>query len=90
MFGKYKKPKSNPVDNYIKSIRDSNYSAGLIVGTQTAIDELRDIQKYDCINLTQEEKQKVMEFLIENNLEFGYDFESGGFYVLKKLTFKSE
>jgi hypothetical protein len=90
MFGKYKKPKPNEVDNYIKSIRDSNYSAGLIVGTQTAIDELRDIQKYDCINLTQEEKQKVMEFLIENNLEFGYDFESGGFYVLKKLTFKSE
>jgi hypothetical protein len=84
MFGKYKKPKPNPVDNYIKSIRDSNYSAGLIVGTQTAIDELRDIQKYDCINLTQEEKQKVMEFLITNNFEFGYNLESGGFYVLKK------
>jgi hypothetical protein len=84
MFGKYKKPKTNEVDNYIKSIRDSNYSAGLIVGTQTAIDELRDIQKYDCINLTQEEKQKVMEFLITNNFEFGYNFESGGFYVLKK------
>jgi hypothetical protein len=84
MFGKYKKPKPNEVDNYIKSIRDSNYSAGLIVGTQTAIDELRDIQKYDCINLTQEEKQKVMEFLITNNFEFGYNFESGGFYVLKK------
>jgi len=84
MVGKYKKPKPNEVDNYIKSIRDSNYSAGLIVGTQTAIDELRDIQKYDCINLTQEEKQKVMEFLITNNFEFGYNFESGGFYVLKK------
>jgi hypothetical protein len=84
MFGKYKKPKPNEVDNYIKSIRDSNYSAGLIVGTQTAIYELRDIQKYDCINLTQEEKQKVMEFLITNNFEFGYNFESGGFYVLKK------
>jgi hypothetical protein len=84
MFGKYKKPKPNEVDNYIKSIRDSNYSAGLIVGKQTAIDELRDIQKYDCINLTQEEKQKVMEFLITNNFEFGYNFESGGFYVLKK------
>jgi hypothetical protein len=84
MFGKYKKPKPNSVDDYMKSIRDSNYSAGLIVGTQTAIDELRDIQKYDCINLTQEEKQKVMEFLITNNFEFGYNFESGGFYVLKK------
>lgn len=84
MFGKYKKPKPNSVDDYMKSIRDSNYSAGLIVGTQTAIDELRDIQKYDCINLTQEEKQKVMEFLIINNLEFGYNLESGGFYIMKK------
>lgn len=86
MFGKYRKPKPNAVDDYIKSIRDNNYSAGLKVGTQTAISELRDIQKYNCINLTPAEKEKVMSFLIENNLEFGYDVQSGGFYVLKKLT----
>lgn len=89
MFGKYRKPKPNVVDDYIKSIRDSNYSTGLKIGTQTAIDELRDIQNYECINLTPEEKETVMSFLIENNLEFGYDVQSGGFYVLKKLT-KSE
>ena len=52
MFGKYRKPKPNAVDNYIKSIRDNNYSTGLKVGTQTAIDELRNIQRYECINLT--------------------------------------
>ena len=84
MFGKYRKPKPNVVDDYIKSIRDNNYSAGLKVGIQTAIDELRNIQKYECINLTPEEKETVMLFLIENNLEFGYNPENGGFYILKK------
>lgn len=88
MFGKYRKPKPNVVDDYIKSVRDSNYSAGLRVGTRTAIDELRDVQKYECINLTSEEKEKVMSFLIENNIEFGYDVTGGGFYVLKRI--KSE
>lgn len=90
MFGKYRKPKQNAVDDYIKSVRDNNYSAGLKVGTQTAIDELRDIQKYECINLTSEEREQVMLFLGENNLEFGYNVASGGFYVLKKINFKSE
>lgn len=75
MFGKYRNSK-----------KDSSYSTGLEVGKSIAIHELRDVQNYQCINLTQKEKQKVMEFLIENNLEFGYDVESGGFYVLKKLT----
>ena len=75
MFGKYRNSK-----------KDSSYSTGLEVGKSIAIHELRDVQNYQCINLTQTEKQKVMEFLIENNLEFGYDVESGGFYVLKKLT----
>ena len=70
MFGKYRKPKPNVVDDYMKSVRDSNYSAGLTVGTQTAIDELRDVQNYECINLTPKEKEMVMSFLIENNLEF--------------------
>ena len=85
MVGKYRKPKPNVVDDYIKLIRDLNYSAGLKVGTQTAIDELRDVQNYECINLTPEEKEIVMSFLIENNLEFGYNAASSGFYVLKKL-----
>ena len=86
MFGKYRKPKHNVVDDYIKSIRDDNYKAGLNVGTKTAIDELRDIQKYECINLTDVEKQNVISFLIDNKLELGYDVENGGFYILKKRT----
>jgi hypothetical protein len=88
MFGKYRKSKPNVVDEYLKSVRDLNYSAGLRVGTQNVIDELRDIQNYECINLTPEEKEKVMSFLIENNFEFGYNVASGGFYVLKRI--KSE
>lgn len=88
MIGKYRKPKPNVFDDYIKSIRDSNYSIGLKVGTQTAIDELRDVQNYECINLTPEEKEKVMLFLLENNLEFGYNAASGGFYVLKRIKSK--
>lgn len=86
MFGKYRKPKQNVVNEYLKSIRDLNYSAGLKVGTQTAIDELRDVQNYECINLTPKEKEKVMSFLIENHLEFGYNAVNGGFYVLKKIN----
>lgn len=84
MFGKYRRPKTNVVDESLKSLRDLNYQAGLKVGTQTAIEELRNIQNYDCINLTTEETEMVMSFLIENKLEFGYNLYSGGFYVLKK------
>lgn len=73
-------------EKYRNSKKDSSYLTGLEVGKSIAIHELRDVQNYQCINLTPEEKQKVMEFLIENNLEFGYNVESGGFYVLKKLT----
>ena len=90
MFFRYKKPKKNVVDDSIKSIRDINYLAGLKVGTQTAIDELRSIQKYECINLTLTEKEKVMSFLIENDLEFGYNVYSGGFYVLKKINVENK
>ena len=80
MFGKYRKPKPNIIDDYI----NNTFESGVKCGIKQAIDELRDIQKYKCFNLTSEEKQKVMDFLIENNLEFGYSLEHGGFYVLKK------
>ena len=86
MFGKYRKPKKNIVDDYLKSIIEENYLAGIKVGTQTAIDELRNIQKYDCVNLTDSERENVISFLIDNNLEFGYNVESGGFYILKKMN----
>lgn len=81
MFGIYKKR----IPNLIHKEFDNSFEMGVKHGVKYAIDELRDIQKYKCINLTPEEKEKVMSFLIENNLEFGYDFESGGFYVLKRI-----
>jgi hypothetical protein len=52
-------------------------------GREMAIDELRDVQKYNCVNLTQEEKDEVMKYIVDNNLEFGYNVESG-FYIVKK------
>lgn len=82
MFGIYKKPRPNIIDKAF----NNSFEIGVKHGTKYAIDELRDVQKYKCINLTPEEKEKVMSFLIENNLEFGYDFESGGFYVLKTIN----
>ena len=48
-----------------------------------AIYELRNAQRYNCVNLTQEEKDEVMKYLVDNNLEFGYNVESG-FYIVKK------
>jgi hypothetical protein len=36
-----------------------------------------------CETLTEAERDMVMDFLQENNLQFGYDISSGGFYVLK-------
>ncbi len=80
MFGKFRKPRLNIIDNYINRV----FESGVKEGIEQAIDDLRDVQKYKCFNLSSEEKQKVMNFLIKNNLEFGYSFEHGGFYVLKR------
>jgi hypothetical protein len=52
-------------------------------GREMAIEELRNAQRYNCVNLTQEEKDEVMKYLVDNNLEFGYNVESG-FYIVKK------
>lgn len=73
----------------IRSIKNEAFERGEKHGIKIAIDNLRDAQKHDCINLSEKEKEKVMLFLIENSLEFGYSVENGGFYVFKK-TFKSE
>lgn len=70
--------------NQIRIIKNEVFERGEKHGIKIAIDNLRDAQKYDCINLTEKEKTKVMSFLIENNLEFGYSLEHGGFYILKK------
>jgi hypothetical protein len=74
----------NPVDVMFNSLREQAYKTGLEVGENLAIESLRDRQKYDCRNLTEQEKEEVMQYLINNNLEFGYNVENGGFYVLKR------
>ena len=74
----------NPVDIMFDSLREQAYKTGFKNGENAAIESLRDRQKYDCINLTKQEKEEVMQYLINNNLEFGYNVENGGFYVLKR------
>ena len=70
--------------NQIRKMKNEAFDRGVNCGIEMAIDELRDTQKYNCINLTEEEKSEVMKYLTDNNLEFGYDVIEGGFYILKK------
>ena len=72
-------------NNKAKQMRLDSFERGFRVGKEEALDALRDIQKYECINLNNFEKQIVIKFLQENNLEFGYDVENGGFYILKRV-----
>jgi hypothetical protein len=71
--------------NEIRRMKNESFERGEKYGRETAIDDLRDTQKYDCRNLTEEEKATVMEYLISNNLEFGYNVMAGGFYILKRI-----
>ena len=70
-------------DDDLKSMRNDSFERGHRAGKRDAIDSLRSIQAYDCKTLTEAERDMVMDFLQENNLQFGYDVSSGGFYVLK-------
>ena len=70
--------------NQIRKMKNEVFDRGVNCGIKMAIDELRDAQRYNCVNLTQEEKDEVMKYLSDNNLEFGYDVIEGGFYILKK------
>ncbi len=70
--------------NQIRKIKNEVFERGVNCGIKMAIDELRDAQKYDCINLTEEEKSEIMKYLSDNNLEFSYNVIEGGFYILKK------
>ena len=72
-------------NNKAKQMRLDSFERGFRVGQEEAIDALRDIQKYEYRNLNNFEKQIVIKFLQENNLEFGYDVENGGFYILKRV-----
>jgi hypothetical protein len=64
-------------------MKNEVFERGEKYGREIAIDELRNAQRYNCVNLTQEEKDEVMKYLVDNNLEFGYNVESG-FYIVKK------
>ena len=68
----------------IRRMKNEAFDRGEAVGVKMAIDELRDAQRYNCINLTQEEKDEVMKYLVDNKLEFGYNVDKGGFYIVKK------
>jgi hypothetical protein len=70
--------------NEIRRMKNEAFERGEKYGRETAIDDLRDAQKYNFTNLTEEEKDTVMKYLIDNNLEFGYDVIERGFYILKK------
>jgi hypothetical protein len=70
--------------NQIRRMKNEVFERGEKYGRETAIDDLRDTQKYNCTNLTEEEKDTVMKYLTDNNLEFGYNVIEGGFYISKK------
>jgi hypothetical protein len=64
-------------------MKNEVFDRGVNCGIKMAIDELRDAQRYNCVNLTQEEKDEVMKYLVDNDLEFGYNVDEG-FYIVKK------
>jgi hypothetical protein len=70
--------------NEIRQMKNEAFNRGEAVGIYMAIDELRDAQRYNCTNLTEEEKDEVMKYLVDNKLEFGYNVDEGGFYIMKK------
>ncbi len=71
--------------NRLKKESKKSFDLGYKIGKQNALDCLTDKQKYNYKNLNEWEKATVISFLEQNNLEFGYDCESGGFYILKKI-----
>ena len=76
--------------NEIRRIKNEAFERGEKHGKEIAINDLINIQKHNCTNLTEEEKNKVIKYLIDNNLEFGYNEYLGGFYIMKKnKTFKN-
>lgn len=70
-------------DDDLRDMRNESFERGYKSAKRESIEFLTDKQKYDYKTLTQDEREMVMNFLKEHNLEFGYDISSGGFYVLK-------
>jgi hypothetical protein len=64
--------------------KEDSFNRGYRVGIEEGFEIANEKKRYTCINLTEPEKEKVMQYLINNNLEFGYDVENGGFYILKR------
>ena len=71
-------------DDDLKEKSNESFERGYRAGKRDAIDALRSVQAYVCDTLTESEKEMVMSFLVEHNLEFGYNVAAGGFYVIKK------
>lgn len=71
-------------DDDLKEKNNESFERGYRAGKRDSIESLRSIQAYDCKTLTEDEHIMVMNFLIENNLEFGYNVDAGGFYIIKK------
>lgn len=70
-------------DDVLKDMRNESFERGYKTAKRESIEFLTDKQKYDCKTLTEVEQETVMRFLEYNNLQFGYDVSTGGFYVLK-------
>ena len=76
-------------DDVLKENRNESFERGYRAGKRDAIDSLRNVQAYDCNALTEFEKEMVMTFLVVHDLEFGYNVDAGGFYVLKKSKLRN-
>lgn len=70
--------------NKCNELTISAFERGYVLGREEAIYSLRDRQQYDCIFLNDFEKAIVMNFLEEYNLEFGYNLEENGFYIVRR------
>jgi len=70
--------------NKHKAEKEASFNRGYRAGIEEGFEIANEKKRYTCRNLTDAEKAKVMRYLIDNNLEFGYDVENGGFYILKR------
>jgi hypothetical protein len=70
--------------NKHKAEKEASFNRGYRAGIEEGFEIANEKKRYTCRNLTEQEKEEVMQFLEDNNLEFGYDVENGGFYVLKR------
>jgi hypothetical protein len=70
--------------NRHKKETTASFNRGYRSGIEEGFEIANEKKRYTCINLTEQEKEEVMQYLINNNLEFGYNVENGGFYILKR------